>query len=115
MVCPGGLLNLTCDANGTYLIWNISVPGFRSESLIFLRGSAQTTEMQLQVNMIRFNVFNRNRNISLPLSSVMVSDNVPVDLNGTIITCSEVVNGTTIIISTTTVHIIGNEASQSKF
>lgn len=109
-VCPGGRLNLTCDANGTFLIWNVSVPGFRSESLTLLRDSAQTMEV-LQVNMIRFNIFRQNRST---LSSVMLLDNVPVDLNKTIITCSEVPNGVTTLISKTMIHIIGNEVSQSK-
>ena len=118
-VCPGDQLNLTCNTSGNYLTWDISVPGFQSQSHTLLNGSSQTNNMHMltvPMSTFMFNISTiHNGTATLPLSSVILSENVPTDLNGTTITCSEIINKTTTIITTTVIHITGNEVIQSKF
>ena len=98
-LCPGGLLNLTCSTNETTLRWNVTDPfDYRSETR-----SVTTFDSFEQVLTIRIRSSTLNITRTQPvdsstrLVSVMTSENVSSDINGTIIRCAGYV---------TKVHII---------
>ena len=105
-LCPGGLLNLTCSTNETTLRWNVTDPfDHRSETR-----SVTVFDSFEQVLMIRIRSSTLNITRSRPgdnssrLVSMMTSENVSSDINGTIIRCAGYV---------TKVHIIPADGSLS--
>ena len=105
-----------CSTNESYLQWNVTVPGFQSEPRTWFHGA--TAVQQIEINSIKLNISIGNAAINSSLSSVIISENVTANLNGTTIACSEIhtVNRMTTmtVIATTMIHIIGNEANHSK-
>ena len=98
-LCPGGLLNLTCSTNETALRWNVTDPldHFSDTRSVTVFDSFE----QVRSIKIRSSTFNVTRthpgDNSTRLVSVMTSENVSSDINGTIIRCAGYV---------TKVHII---------
>ena len=102
-------MNLTCSTNSTILVWNVEVPGSVMElAHTFEFDSSITQTVELNV----FTFSKRIVNTSL-IESVVLSENVTVALNGTIIRCIERTSGfdeiglTTL---TTRVNVIGNKS-----
>ena len=112
-VCLGGVLNLTCSTNETFLEWNIAGVIRNVDKL----GGNQTLEFDpIKVNSDTFNLTREIiETMNLSLVSVISSKNVTVALNGTTISCSEIsANIMRLTTLTTNIHIIGNEANHSK-
>ena len=119
-MCPGDILNLMCDTNQTYLRWNISAPaiGISKESQsLFVEASSIRA---IRISSVIFNISVLSGTVNFPLRSEILAENVTADLNGTTITCLEIIpdqdrpGEITRNVSTTMIHIIGNEALHSK-
>ena len=89
-VCPGGQINLTCQASPdeTLLQWSLTIPGRSVPELRFISSDANTASVSpLIVGQTVFQ-FLRTSTSPLPLVSVMVTDDVSTSLNGTRVECS---------------------------
>ena len=87
-VCPGGQINLTCQAtpNGTLLQWNLTILGRSQPELRFISSDGNTASVSpLIAGQTVFQFF---RTSTSPLISVMIIDNVSTSLNGTRVECS---------------------------
>jgi hypothetical protein len=119
-MCPGDMLNLTCGTNQTlnFLRWNVSAPAIgisRESQSLFVEISSINI---IKISSVTFNISLLNGTMNYPLRSEIFAENVMADLNGTTITCLEIIpNGVTIIraVSATRIQIIGNETLHSKF
>ncbi len=119
-MCPGDMLNLTCGTNQAlnFLRWNVSAPALgisRESQLLFVEISSINV---IKISSVTFNISLLNGTMNYPLRSEVFAENVTADLNGTIITCLEILipNGVPItrVVSATRIHIIGNQALHSK-
>ena len=89
-VCIGEQLTLTCRTNRTTLKWTVSNPHTRvtevGEELI---SSTQVVDALPPVVVSNVGVFQFNRTSSSPLISVLQINNITVQLNETIVNCSD--------------------------
>ena len=120
-MCPGDVLNLMCGTNQTFLRWNISAPavGISGESQSLFNGISFIGVIKISSCTVTFNVSVLSGTVNFPLRSEILAENVTADLNGTTITCLEIIpdqgpGEITRNVSTTRIHIIGNEALHSK-
>ena len=103
-MCPGDQLNLTCltAPNGTLLQWSVDIPGRPAPELRFISTDGNTIRVTpLTVGQTLFQFL---RTSTLPLTSLMVIDNVSSDVNGTRVECSD--GGR--LVSTDIIKVIGN-------
>ena len=98
-VCPGEVVSLTCNTNGTLLEWRIVLPD-RSDAEMRLFGSLGSANHQTPL-IVNHTEFRFTRSSIIPLISTMTIENVITGLNGTIIECSY--HG---IVSTTLLYVI---------
>ena len=91
-VCPGGQLNLTCKSNASFIEWNVTVPQYQW-SLTRLLSNIGTAHSILPIWINESTIFNIskmfNETMTLPLISMMFSNNVTTSINGTLIRCTE--------------------------
>ena len=103
-LCPGGLLKLTCSTNETTLRWNITVPLDHysdTRSVTVFDSFEQVRSIRIRSSTLNIKRTHPGDN-STRLVSVMTSENVSSDINGTIVICDEG--------SITEVHIIAPES-----
>ena len=103
-LCPGGLLNMTCSTNETTLRWNVTDPfDQRTETRSVTVFDSFEQVLTITIRSSTLNITRtRPGDNSTRLVSVMTSDNVSSDINGTIIRCAGY---------TTKVHIIADGKS----
>ena len=104
-MCPGGQLNLTCLAapGETLLQWSLAIPG-RSQPEIRFISSMGPSENNVSVFAVGQTMFRFLRTSTSPLASLMIINNVAVELNGTQVDCSY----GNIMVSTTVINVIRN-------
>ena len=75
--------------------WNVTVPQYQRSSREVLSRFG-TTQRTVQLRIDESNIFNISKlfdeSLTLPLASVMFSDNVTDSINGTLISCMEYQN-----------------------
>ena len=93
MVCPGATLAITCSTNRRFLNWSVTIPPSLSESgqaitRSRLVASGSQTIRALVINMREFSI-----SIICTMDSfisVLSVTDVTVDLNGTIVHCTDI-------------------------
>ena len=101
-VCPGGILNLTCGVpeNKTSVRWNVTFSQYpeRIETRSVTIYDVQPHEIEVGPYSIYLSIPQASNSSSQPVS-MLISENVTVDLNETVISCN--------LEEMTTVHVIG--------
>ena len=98
-VCLGGTLKLTCCTNETTLRWNITDPmdqQFETRTVGVFDSLEQVVAVRVASSVLNISR-SQSSDTSVRLASMITSDNVSIDINGTIIRCYQ---------NVTRVHII---------
>ena len=112
----GDPLQLMCTASVEFIRWNI-LQANEQGALVSVINSVQINSRdpyqmsQRVVNSAAFSFLRSSDEDTLPLISTLLIDSVSIDLNGTVIHCSDIANPTTL--SSTTIQIIDINQSKS--
>ena len=119
MVAPvchvGDPLQLTCNASVEFIQWSIlrvNEQGTldRVTNDVILNSGNSNKMMQTTVNSIVFTFTRVSTQEDIPLISTLTVDSVGIDLNGTVVRCTDVANPTTS--ASTTIQIIDSNQSE---
>lgn len=106
LVCQGGQLTLLCSTNRSFIEWNVTVSMNDSKTRLISSSTDIVAPLILHQNLFNISVNNDHRS-SILLSALMV-ESVTVDLNGTIIRCTDVGSSLSETSSSATIiHVIG--------
>ena len=113
----GDPLQLTCTASVEFLRWNIlrgdeqgTLVDIINSRIINSRDPIQTSGTSLPINSATITYSRTSAQGALPLVSTLSIDSVNIDLNGTVIQCSDVSNPMSL--ASTTVIIIDTSQSE---
>ena len=108
-VCLGGPLRTNCSVSfmaisgDTVLEWSITIPSYQRTWRRTIIGDTTTMAVPISVNLTTLNISR-----SLPLNSMVFTDNTTTDLNGTMITCSGIDFNSGAMVSASVLILIGN-------
>ena len=104
----GDRLEITCNATGTIVTWNLAVIG-ATNSISRTLSTTTVNQATLSINSTTL-IFSRISDLgALPLISTLVITALSQSLNGTMITCMEL---GTASMATTSVYIYGDSNSK---
>jgi hypothetical protein len=95
-VCHGGAMSVTCSTSADLLHWNVALlhpsPQRTFERILTYIGTIRM-ETPIMTNLTTLRITRSlDSSSSLPLVSTITTENVTTDLNGTMITCSGMLN-----------------------
>ena len=112
----GDPLQITCTSTVQFIRWSILQVIIISEQEMLVKPvtSAQINSLdgnqmsQIVVNSTKFTFTRTSASGVSPLNTTLSIDSVSIDLNGTVVNCSDVTNATVLAPASTTIQIIDN-------